>query len=360
MSDTEDTTGDTIVIGNDGGVFVSRDFGETMDTSYNEFLPTLMFDQRRESVAPALSASQAFPGLLVGALQDNGKAYLVDDGEPWRELGSVGDGQRALFVTGDVVLNGGNDDVELKWARWDGAAFTDLTTISVPHAVGTAWMPFLARVTNPRHADPTTAAPMLAVAADNSNTGNVFGLFDRGSGHQPRAERLYWLPLGTVPAQTSGVGSLDGSLVVVGTVEGRIYLLDVTTGFVALMATPPSLLNAWVRWITIASPSVAFAVIGQVLVRTTDMATWDAVPTPAGSTSGVIAVERALDPPRLFLAGADGAWSSRDLGATWSPAANGLPRHIQANHLEVVEHASGERRIHMGTWNWSAFRATLT
>jgi hypothetical protein len=360
VPDPEDASGDTLVIGNDGGVFVSRDFGKTMDASNNEFLPTLMFDQQWQSAAPALSASPSFPGLVVGAFQDNGKAYLSDDGEPWRELGSVGDGQRALFVTGDVVLNGGNDDVDLKWARWDGNAFTDLTTISPPHAAGASWMPFLARVAHPRYVDPASSAPMIAVAADNSNTGKVFGLFDRGGGHQPRAERLWWQLLGTVPAQTTGVGSFDGTLVVVGTVDGHIHLLDAATGFVALMATPPNPANSTARWTTPVSATLAFALVGDRLVRTTDMTTWRDVATPAGSSSAVIAVERALDPPRLFLAGADGAWTSRDLGTTWSPTTTGLPRHLQANHLEVVEHDSGERRIHMGTWNWSVFRATLS
>ena len=48
--------------------------------------PTLMFDQRSESTAPALTASSTFPGLLVGALQDNGNVFLSHAG---RELAAA-------------------------------------------------------------------------------------------------------------------------------------------------------------------------------------------------------------------------------------------------------------------------------
>jgi hypothetical protein len=109
----------------------------------------------------------------------------------------------------------------------------------------------------------------------------------------------------------------------------------------------------------VASASEAYAFIADSLIRTADMASWRIVPTPAGARSPTVALERPLDPPRLFLAGSDGVWTSRDRGATWRDASAGVPRHPQANHIEVVEHPGGGRIAHLGTWNWSLFRARL-
>ena len=55
--DPNDPTGNTVIVGSDGGVFISHDLGITSNTSYNAQLPTLMFDQQYQPSAPALSAS---------------------------------------------------------------------------------------------------------------------------------------------------------------------------------------------------------------------------------------------------------------------------------------------------------------
>ncbi|MCO5176953.1 MAG: hypothetical protein M9890_08305 [Thermomicrobiales bacterium] len=93
--DRFDSANQTVLVGSDGGIFVSRDTGSTWDTTFNQRFPTLMFDGRGSPAAPALSASSAYPGVLVGATQDNGTMYLSGDGEPWRELFDGGDGFHA-------------------------------------------------------------------------------------------------------------------------------------------------------------------------------------------------------------------------------------------------------------------------
>ena len=359
-SEPTDPSGDTIVVGSDGGVFVSRDFGKTWDTSFNETLTTLMFDQEGWSSAPALSTSAAFPGLVVGAFQDNGKAYLTGDGEPWRELERVGDGQRALFVTGDVVLNGGNDMAgEIKWARWNGTEFVDITTIAVPHPPGTQWMPFLGRVVFPSYRDPVTNALMVAVAGDNRRTGDVFGLFDRGQGHSPVATRMYWARLGTLPSQVTGIGSLTGRLVLAGTSEARGFLLDPATGVIVEMRLPLGLPASVMRWICPGGGTLGFALVGDWLLRTDDYAVWRRVATPVGAdVSNVIALDHGSDPPRLILGGNEGIWISRDLGDSWEATA-GMPARPIVNHLEVTQLVNGSRVAHAGTWNWSVWRARI-
>jgi hypothetical protein len=88
------------------------------------------------------------------------------------------------------------------------------------------------------------------------------------------------------------------------------------------------------------------------------MLTWTSVAGPPDTSLEVLAVDRALDPVGLIVAGSDGAWLSRDLGDTWQTT-HGLPRHPHANHLEVVDYGATGRAIHLGTWNWSAWRAKL-
>lgn len=361
--DPEDPSGNTVVVGSDGGVFVSSDVGVTWDSSYNARFPTLMFVQEARSTAPALSASSRFPGLLVGSLQDNGNVYLTQPGENWQELFDGGDGQRALFVTGDVVLRGGNDAVDLRWSRWTGTEFTDPVAFEPPgFPANTTFMPFLARVPDPRYHDPQGGALMVAVAGDDFGlvgTNNIYGLFDKGAA--VTTDRFYWKTVGTVPFATTGVGTLTvtGRVFLVGTASTHMYRIDPSTGSVVELILPVGLGSDGVRWPTMAGGSVAFALHGDTILRTMNLVTWQAVTSPAaGATVEVLAVDRSRDPIGLYAAGVEGAWLSRDLGSTWRTT-SGLPRRPQANHLEVVDTGAAGRWIHLGTWNWSAWRARL-
>jgi hypothetical protein len=361
--DDSDSTRNTVLAGGDGGAFHSTGFGRSWNTDYNRTLTTLMFDQHVLSSAPALSSSEAFPGLVVGAFQDNGKAYLSGDGEPWRELGHVGDGQRALFVTGDVVMNGGNDDVDLKWARWNGSTFVDggvLEPIGIPPNM--TFMPFMARIPYPTRKE-SSGALMVALAGDNQPTGNVWGLYDRGQGHSPESTRFFWQLIATVPGQTSAIASIDGHVIVVAAYSAgapHLHLVDCATGVQVEMQLPGGLPSgAGPRWLTLVDGATAFVLIGNKLLRTTDMISWNTIPsTPASLNVNVIAVDRGSDPPRLLLAGSDGVWSSRDAGATWQPT-QGQPAHPQSNHLEAIAYPDGTRVAHMGTWNWGLWRTAL-
>jgi hypothetical protein len=353
-----DPSGNTLVVGSDGGVFVSRDLGATWDDSGNERFPTLMFDQRQQSASPALSASSQYHGLLVGGLQDNGSVYLPRDNQPWQSI-IGGDGFRALFVTPDVVFMGSNDGVGLKWARWTGAAFTDAVQLAPPgYPDAGKFRPFLSRVEYPKYRDPVGNALMVAVAGDEL-ANNVFGLFDRGAATDPPANRFYWKSLATLPQYASALDSLDGKRVLVGTADTTIRTVYSADGAVVTHTLPADVPAKAIRWMRWAAGGLAFCVVDNTLLRTTNLGTWTAIDGPKASPDiEVIELDRAWDPVALFLGGSDGVWLSRDLGATWRET-TGLPRRPHVNHMEVVEWPPNERVIHAGTWNWSAWRASL-
>jgi hypothetical protein len=364
--DPTDPSGNTLLVGNDGGAFLSRDFGRSWNTDYNRTLTTLMFTNPGESIKPALSASPTIEGLVVGAFQDNGKAYLKADGEPWRELGSVGDGNSALFVTGDVEMSFGDDtDGDVKWAQWDGNQFGGEVRLK-PDGYAGPFEPCMARIPYPQRKD-ASGALMIAVACDNDNSGRVRGLFDRGAGHDPGAERFFWTLIGEAPAANLyAIASFSGQIVVAGGIKGAgdaaapaIYLLDPATGGVVEAALPPGASANTPRWISLHDETAGFALHASDVWRTTDLMTWTQVPHALGGAVDVLAVDPGADPVRVIVAGSDGVWTSRDYGATWD-ATGGNPKHPQANHLDVVAYPSGRRVAHLGTWNWSLWRAELT
>jgi hypothetical protein len=284
--------GNTLVVGSDGGVFVSRDLAATWNSSGNEHFPTLMFDQQRHSAAPALSASSQYPGLLVSGTQDNGSIYLAADNQPWRSI-IGGDGFRALFVTPDVVFMGSNDDVGLKWARWTGAAFTDAVQLAPPgYPDAGKFKPFLSRVEYPKYRDPVGNA--LMVAGDEL-ANNVFGLFDRGAGTDPQANRFYWKSLATLPKFATALDSLDGKRVLVGTADTTIHTVYSADGTVITHALPADVPAKQIRWMRWATGGLAFCVVDNTLLRTTNLGTWTAIDGPTASSDiEVIEVDRGI------------------------------------------------------------------
>lgn len=77
--DVNDPSDDTLYVGSDGGVVVTRDFGETFESGCNRNLPILQF--LREPFGTS-SGSRAVPGLFGGGLQDNGNVYQRRQGSP--------------------------------------------------------------------------------------------------------------------------------------------------------------------------------------------------------------------------------------------------------------------------------------
>jgi hypothetical protein len=353
-----DASGDSLVVGSDGGVFISPDFGSTWDSSGNEQFPSLMFDKQQGSGSPAISASSEYKGLLVGGLQDNGSVYVPGVNARWQSI-IGGDGWRALFVTPDVVFMGSNDKSGLKWARWQGAGgFTAAIHLAPPTFYdATKFMPFLSRVEYPKYRD-VHGELMVALAGDPGSN-DVYGLFDKGSATDPPGDRFYWKVLATLPSSVSAVDSLDGTRVVVGTAGTTIHTVYTAMGTIVAHSLPTGLPAGAIRWMRWANKGLAFCVVGSTLLRTTDLGTWTIVAGPSGTDIEVIEVDRAWDPVGLFVGGTDGVWLSRDLGATWRDTLY-LPRRPHVNHMEVVEWPPTQRVIHAGTWNWSAWRAYLT
>jgi hypothetical protein len=155
----------------------------------------------------------------------------------------------------------------------------------------------------------------------------------------------------------TGIGTFNGRVILVGTSEPKLYRLDAPTGSTTVLSLPPGL-SGNVRWPLMASPTVGFCLVNNDAFGTTNLTSWKKLSTPLAANLEAIDLDRAIDPVGLFAAGVAGAFYSRDLGASWLPT-KGLPKRPQANHLEVVDNGPGGRWIHLGTWNWSAWRAKL-
>jgi hypothetical protein len=358
--DPNDPDSNTVFAGGDGGFFVSHDLAVSWDSSCNTVLPTLVFDgiDTPPTSTHSLTASPAYPGVLAGGLVDNGEVYLAADGEPWRQL-SDGDGSRAVFITPDVLLHAGNEDtVGLKWAQWNGKSFNPSVNSRPPsYPDGTAFLPILGRVTYPDYRDPGDGALLLAMGGETN--GDVYGIFDNGAATDPASDRFSWKKLTTAADYVTGLGSLTGRSILIGTVHAHLYQFDPATGSLIELLLPTGLGDHPVRWIKVAEKSQAFCLVDNNVLRTTNMVSWVKASTIANTTLEVLEVDRALDPVGLFVAGSGGAWLSRDFGDTWE-ATMGLPRTPHANHLEVVDWGLAGRAIHLGTWNWSVWRASLT
>src|SRR5262249_25039669 len=204
---------------------------------------------------------------------------------------------------------------------------------------------------------PSNSALLLAMGGETN--GDVYGIFDQGAATDPANDRFYWKKLTTATDYVTGLGSLTGRLVLIGTVHTHLYPFDPATGSLIELSLPSKLGDNPVRWVKVARKSQAFCLVGNTVLRTNNLVSWVRAAAIANTTLEVLEVDRALDPVGLFVAGSGGAWLSRDSGDTWE-ATKGLPRTPHANHLEVVDWGPAGRAIHLGTWNWSAWRADLT
>jgi hypothetical protein len=357
--DQSDPSGNTVWVGSDGGLFRSADMGKSWDEAANRRLPTVMFDPAANHAA-SLSASPDRPDLLVGATQDNGFIYCRGGDERWEQV-EGGDGQRAKFVTGDVALLDKFGDGKLHWFQWDGTDMVDRGTLDPPVAEASFFPDLVIRVPHPSYRD--DGHLMVALAGSEAGP-ELFGLFDAkpGSGD---SDRFAFKQIAVLAGAPTALGTWDGTTVLAsfagGDGTGRHQRVDTATGDVDDCATTVPKKRGAPRWMTFLSAADALAVDDSGLLRT-DLQTWSALdnaPLPSTATRFLaFAVDPFPDPPTLYAGDRATLYASSDWGATWREVL-GLPGQCVLSQVEYVAATTGERRLSLATWNWSAWVAAL-
>jgi hypothetical protein len=323
--------------------------------------------------ASTITANPADPDVLIAALQDNGLVYRPGASRHWVSM-IGGDGRRATFVAPDVALVVVNDATDVHVATWDGATITRGAQLVPAGEAPNSFFPLVRRVCHPAYR--RGGDLMVAVASDDSQetgkpTGKrVFGLFDTATG--PAGIRFRWEQLATMPFDVTGIGSWDGRSLVVATLgaappkgvkmSGHIYLLDSATGAVTELATGALAGRGGARWVDFLGAGSAVALDDVGVVHTPDLVTWRVsgagAVAPVSTGASCLVVDRFPLPAVTYIGREDGVFGCTDLtGATWEKAAN-LPAVPRVSNADLVA-AGGKRHLHVGTWNWSAWRAEL-
>jgi hypothetical protein len=339
--------------------------GKTWDETYNANLPTVMFDavpNGSGNISASLSANQGRPDALVGATQDNGLVYNAAAGGDWIQL-EGGDGYRADWVTDELAIM----YPSTRWFTWDGATLTERGTLE-PTPGFYLWI--LARVPHPRYT--RGGALMVAIAGDNSASGSLYGLFDAKPGSTD-SDRLRWETLASVPYKLSGIATWDGRTIVATTEgqppaagtapTGRYYRVVPGAGPSTVDEFSTSVLvgRGPARLPTFLSRDTVLAVDNQGLVRSDGLATWrdaGAQPLPNGQSIFTFAVDTGPLPNVIYAGSKRTLYASNDGGLTWRPI-DTLPLNPQLSQVRYTPAHDGTRRLHVATWNWSAWTATL-
>ena len=361
------STGTTrLLVGNDGGIFVSTDEdGRSFDSSRNRGLSTLMVAQ---SPSPSMASAPDVPGSCSAGLQDNGEVWTVP-GQTWRQF-EGGDGERQVVVLGRFLLHSGNDAPPLRWceitAAGPGASHEVKrpTTGPLPRfesyltaAEGSSWRNAAGHLLVAHAAEMSGPAPVTAT--DPAQVPTLYGIYlDPGGG-----DSLFYGELLTVlPGPPTGVGSYDGRVAVVGTTDKKgnshVYRFD-AAGNTLIESVLPAGFTAEAQFPTLWAPRAGAMLCGGRLLLSDNLQTWSLSPADT-SLTGItgIAVDTAEHPPAIHAGTETVVRVVRDAGNLLSPVA-GLPKHARVKQLVTVADSAGSRWVYLGSWAWSIWRAQL-
>jgi hypothetical protein len=379
-----DPSGQTLYIGCDGGVMVTRDLGRSVTDEYNQRLQTFQFQGWGRDSYGVFSPSRRVPGLIAGGLQDNGNVYAAidSDSDEFRRL-EGSDGQVALLIeTGHILHYNSNEVNKVTAHRWDGSQFVDGSVVPVftsgPGSTNVSdGLPrevAIEAVSLPLFRNPDGGQLMFAMACV-FGSGDVYGLFANDDGGNMHWDYIGTVPISSTNGQVRTLASLHGDNVFVGTQDGHIFALSPRSKFpfelgVPIRATMPG--DIW--RICVLRDGVAYANYhsegnGDFLLQS-NFFSWDPLgsndnvakgidlPTDEGPIFG-FDIDRGANPHTLFAATDNHVFVSRDEGDTWKLATKGLPRRPRCTELRAVAHDNGQRFLYLSTFGRSAWRAPL-
>jgi len=361
------STGTTrLLVGNDGGIFVSTDEdGRSFDSSRNRGPSTLMV---AATPSPSLASAPHVPGSCSAGLQDNGEVWTVP-GQSWHQF-EGGDGERQVVVLGRFLLHSGNDEPPLRWCEITAAGPGDShevkrpTTGPLPRfesyltaAEGSSWRNAAGHLLVAHAAEMSGPAPVAA--GDPAQVATLYGIyFDPAGG-----DSLFYGELLTVlPGPPTGVGSYDGRVAVVGTTDKKgkahVYRFD-AAGNTLVESVLPAGFTAPAQFPTLWAPRAGAMLCGGHLLVSANLQTWTLSPADASLTGiTAIAVDTGEHPPAIHAGTETVVRVVRDAGNLLSPVA-GLPQHARVKQLITVTDATGSSWVYLGSWAWSVWRAQL-
>jgi hypothetical protein len=365
--DPRDDRENTVYIGGDGGLVLTRDLGHTYESYLNRRLLNLQFQSwpAREFYGTFCPSPQV-PGLIAGGLQDNGNVSCMVEPSttPWRCFARQDDGLLTQFVQTGHSLYYFNDDDQTQDLAWD------MNGLPSNHTYVPTWTP------NGPEVGPSSAivepvrSPswknrlgqlMYAVAVKNTV---VFGFFSDPDGSKNHWESL--ADFGVDVADLSAVGSADGSSVFVGTSDGKIFELNPSTrnatqwGVGLIKAPPP---GGAIYKIVALTDDIVFATFnvnsnGYVLRKQQNGFTQMVNGLPdSDNFLGLEVIQN--DQVALFAASDSSVYVTRDNGASWQTASTGLPVRPHCCDIRYVLQQDANAFLYLSTFGRSVWVAQV-
>lgn len=383
--DPRDPAGQTLYVATDGGVAVTRNLGLSWNSSINSHLLDHQFQSsptRYSAWGGWSGASLVTPGLVAGALQDNGVVYAGSGSNPncWQRIGKEEDGLLALMLPTDTLLWCTDSDQSVRAAQWNGNSFgkSEIVGVKTPKpnvpAISSIPLPFVEPIFHPAAwRRPGLNQRMFAVAvySPSGPTSDVWGYFSDDDGTKGAWHYLTTMVLdpADVGDDLSNIGCDDGVTAYIGTHAGKIYLLDIPStvftypGLQSKMSIGP---GDWpsdpVQQFSSLPGGLAFARYPNNILRLAN-SRWESIPTNSGlpvdeGNFYAMAVDR-LSRDIFFVATDFGVYATPDLGNHWVSVSQGLPRRAHPSTLRSVQYVAGHY-LYLTTYGRSAYLSPLT
>ncbi|HEX8068822.1 MAG TPA: hypothetical protein VF546_02645 [Pyrinomonadaceae bacterium] len=385
-----------LYVGSDGGVArINLDDylnppGKPFQSNYNCQLPILQcYSTLIRDFYGTFAPSRTVPWLIATGLQDNGNVYCQHGPTltPWLPI-EGGDGGWNAFLTDGALLHNwmGGPVSATTFNSAGGPVVTGVVAVTNPPGLPGLVGPFGEAVARPTYRN--AARQLLQALAARQN--QVFGLFVDDSD----SPRYHWELLATLPAGeiAEGLASFHGGSVFVGTAGGKMYVVDTKQGSVLELpvALPKPAPSATVKGgdinrIVLFSESEAYALMNaaQATYKSVDPVTGavkdktitsyyvlrlDGLKWVVTGGAGLpnerlygleaVALPQSRVPHALFANTDDRVYVSRDAGANWQQAAQGLPRNPHCADLRFVSSEQGAA-LYLSTYGRSVWVAKL-
>lgn len=381
-----------LYIGSDGGLaqvdldqFLNPTGAPIFRSSFNRQLPSLQcYSYFFRQFTGTLGVVSGNPDMLAVGLQDNGNVYgKLDPSEPWRHNDGGDGGWNAFLADKSYIHNIMGESVSVT----NAAGVTSAVPVTLPPPGDPAGLKHYAGDTVVTPGFTRDGRLMLAVASTGTD---IYGLFSDGA--DPPSYSFERLGAGPADKWTTAVWSYTGDKVILGTGDGHFYELDSATG--ALVEQPVKLPRPKPRkmmaggsvtrisgfdgrrmFATLANateqpigpakhfPHFPTPPIIQSYVLAFDGASW--LPTPAVGLPNApafgllpLAVPHTRVEHALLVSLDGGVWISRNDGATFDRASNGLPRRAHCADLRLQPQQEGGL-IYLATYGRSVWQARV-